>query len=142
MVESHERPELNTECKICSETKLRDIQIAQVRNLSQNDMIHKILQGLDLGRKEGAQLRSGLVDVRRDGIFTADCSCKKYSKPGRPVAAAAAPPPSLVKYANVFRDQEERLCFWSSPLPCRRRDSASLESRDDFVFVLPRLPGF
>ena len=77
MVESHERSELNPDCQISSEARLRDIQIAKVLNLSQNDMIHKILQGLDLGRKEGALLRSGLVVVRRDGIFTADCSCKK-----------------------------------------------------------------
>ena len=79
MVESHERSELNPECQICSEAKLRDIRIAEVHNLSQIYMVYEILQDLDLGwKKRRGLLRSGLAHVvRRDGIFTADCSCKK-----------------------------------------------------------------
>ena len=103
---------------------MRDIQNALVCNFSQNDMVHKILQDLDLGRK-----RLGRRPARRH-IYCRLQLQKINSEP----ECQTVPPPSLVKYANVFRDQEERLCFWS----CLRRDSASLESRDDFVFVCCR----
>ena len=84
MVESHERSELNPECQICSDARLRDIQIAKARNLFQNDMIHKILQDLDLGRKRLGRRRP----ARRRHIYCRLQLQKKNSGPSCPAAVS------------------------------------------------------